>query len=137
MACWQKKSRNRVFVYFWDKITMKQRTLPRDETRPLDRLTDEEIYTWIRKWEQQNECGGHSEGHVPLSDPLWISAVETFCQFLLTDFARHPYTIQIHRRNLLVFALPFFRDELGLKDLVEIPDHSRLAPRPKSFSLPL
>ncbi len=126
MAFWQKKSGSRVFVYFWDKLAMKQRTLPRDETRGLDSLTEAEIDAWVRNWELVNERGSASQAHVPLSDPLWIAAVEAFCQFLQTDFARHPYTIQIHRRNLLVFALPYFRDELGLKDLGDIREHSRL-----------
>jgi hypothetical protein len=52
--------------------------------------------------------------------------LEAFCTFLQTDFGRHPYTIQIHRRNLLVFALPFFRHELDLQGLADIREHSRL-----------
>jgi hypothetical protein len=57
---------------------------------------------------------------------LWIAAVAAFCAFLQTDLGRHPYTIQIHRRNLLVFALAFFRHELGLPSLADIREHSRL-----------
>ena len=105
---------------------MKQRTLARDETRHLDLLTQEEINSWIHDWELQNHRQASVLDPAPLSDPLWIGAVEAFCAFLQTDFGRHPYTIQIHRRNLRVFALPFFRDKLQLLDLADIRDHSRL-----------
>lgn len=138
MAFWQRKSGNRIFVYYWDKAAMKQRTLPRDETRSLDMLTTEEIDAWVHNWELKHIPVSLELDHDPLSDPLWIAAVDAFCNFLDLDFGRHPSTIQIHRRNLLVFALAFFRHELELENLADIREHSRLMSPwlRKRFNLP-
>ncbi len=126
MAFWQRKSGNRIFVYFWDRAAVKQCALPRKDTKHLDQFTNEEIDQWVSEWEVHNNRVCQKPVNDPLDDPIWSTSVESFCEFLQVDFGRHPYTIQIHRRNLMVFALPFFRKEMQLNNLAEIRDQSRL-----------
>lgn len=124
MAFWQRKSNGRIFVYFWDRDTGSQRTVPRDLTRHLDRsLTDEEIDAWVEVFSAKQALELK-----PMPGELakeTVELVRRFCSFLDQVKGRHRETIHIHQRNLLVFALPYFEIERQVVRFEDYRKHSR------------
>ncbi len=54
-----------------------------------------------------------------------LRLVDRFCAYLKTDQARKSITVQIHRSNLLEYALPYFHHVCKVRVLQDYQNHSR------------
>lgn len=118
MAFWRKDG-TRVSVY--TSRDGRQRRLPRDLTRHLDREPDHNIDTWVHNWALVNERTVAQA--VVLTNQDVLTLVETFCTYLSTR-KKSPKTISQHRHNLTRYCLPFLVQAEGLVDPVQWPTRS-------------
>lgn len=123
MAYWQRKSNNRIFVYYHDKQTLKNNTLPRIQTRHLDGQGDDVIEEWVERWSNLNEVKTVRPdlARTPLRGE-WATLIDEFCAFMQKE-GRAPNTIKDHKRHLLT-ALPYFA-EVGCERFADFYSHSR------------
>lgn len=111
MAFFQRHRGKHVVVY--TTKDGRQRALPRELTKHLDRESDHNIEAWVRQWEAKN--GAATAPKVAVLDPQHNYWVAQYLDYLGKDRHRGPKTVKDHR-TALGYVFDFFVKTKKLAD---------------------
>lgn len=111
-------------VYYYDADAQLQKSVLRHKTKHLDHEPDDVIEQWVKRHEALSRVIASRPDLVSV-DADALRLVDRFCAYLKTDQARKSITVQIHRSNLLEYALPYFHHVCKVRMLQDYQNHSR------------